>query len=110
MNYLYINAGRIENFQKYFINQTPKSVEQIYADGEMGHYFQRFMEDDGYQPFRSYSGRWSQSLLGWSKAAEKSGGAIIIIGYETIIEKTEGSLRRFSELTWLSILTLSHLD
>jgi hypothetical protein len=88
LNYLYLNAPRIPAFANYFAGGRPKRVEQIAADGEMGAYFDRFLEDDGIAAFRGIAGRWSRNLAQWLDAAAASEGRIVAVDYVDLIGDT----------------------
>lgn len=89
LNFVYMQAEKKPNNSKYFINAKAKSVEAIVQDGELGHYFDRFLREDGIAIFRPFAGRWSESLVSWRKAVSAAGGNLLFVNYEDVVSRTE---------------------
>ena len=89
LNYVYINAEKYDSFRKYFLNERPKDVDTIVADGELDHYFNRFVRDDGIAVFRPFSGGWAEGVTNWCAAEASSNGAITCLSYDDVVKNTE---------------------
>ncbi|HYD64570.1 sulfotransferase domain-containing protein [Azospirillum sp.] len=83
LNYIYLNSQE-PAYSKYFLNAFPKAVGQIIADGEMKHYFDRFLEDEGLSCFEPLAGKWSENIAAWhSTISSTENGLFVDYSYVT---------------------------
>ena len=92
MNYLFIN-----NVHWSFRNDKAKSVDEIVKDGELDHYFQRFLEIDGFDHFMSFSGHWSESVRQWRELARQQPDRFMVLRYEDLTTDTLGAMSRIAD-------------
>lgn len=64
-----LNYEYVRNRGGAFLNDVPKPVERILADGEMEHYLDSFITGDGLSVYANMSGRFSMFQPLWQTAA-----------------------------------------
>ncbi|WP_158512733.1 sulfotransferase domain-containing protein [Sphingobium sp. SYK-6] len=93
LNYIYLQADN-SRFREYFIEGIPKSVKQIAHDGELGHYFDLFLREDGLQPFEAFSGKLSENLQSWAERHWSDPQRILIVNYGRLVSDTEEVIKQ----------------
>jgi hypothetical protein len=94
-----INFARLKEHAPSFIGGQPKSVEQILADGEMKHYVDLFVEQDGFPWFESQTGKFSAYQKRWRDLGARL--PYLELSYEDTVADPAATLRRIIEFLGL---------
>ncbi len=67
-----------------FKNGVCKTVDQIFADGDLGYYFDQFMDFGGIPAFQSFAGSWVENVRNWRSFAKENETDFIAVRYEDL--------------------------
>lgn len=96
INYCYITKD-----ESAFIDGRCKSVDDIFRDGEIGYYFDRYLDFGGLPTFGPFAGSWVESLTNWLGHASACPSRFVAVRYEDLIHHCPAVLQRI--LTVLGI-------
>lgn len=96
-----LNYSYVKGHTKSFLNGEIKAVEQIIADGEMQHYIDEFIENDGYPSYATMSGPFSTYQPSWREFA--SDIPLFEVCYEEMHANPERTVRDLASFLKLDI-------
>jgi hypothetical protein len=103
LNYIYFNAERIPVFREYFLEKTPRSVDEIAERGELSHYLGNFIANSGFWPFQFSSKTWVESVRNWSAAATRQN--ITIYAYSKMVAQKAETLFDVTQKAGIDLTT-----
>lgn len=97
-----LNYARVKETGGVFLDGTPKTVEQIIADGEFQHYIDQFHDNDGFPSFSGPCGEMSLYMQRWRDHAAAAGVPYHEICYEDMFADPETEIRRLLDFLGLT--------